>query len=293
MNLLASQLADGIADGAIYASLALALVFSYRSTSIVNFAQGEMAMLSAFTAWQLMAWGLGLFAAASISIGLSFVFGAVLYFCIVRPLSKANLLTVVSVLIGLYLALNSLAGFIWTYTIKPFPSFFPSGHVKLGFFNVAYETAGIVIVISAVLLVLYVLFEKTKIGLAMRGAASAPDSSVLVGVSVPVMLMIGWGIAAALGALSGILVAPRVFLNPTMMFGIIIYAFAAATLGGFDSMIGAIVGGLLVGVIENLVGTYVPWIGADLKVIVALVLIFATLLIKPDGLFGRRKVVRL
>lgn len=293
MNLLASQLADGIADGAIYASLALALVFSYRSTSIVNFAQGEMAMLSAFTAWQLMAWGLGLFAAASISIGLSFVFGAVLYFCIVRPLSKANLLTVVSVLIGLYLALNSLAGFIWTYTIKPFPSFFPSGHIKLGFFNVAYETAGIVIVISAVLLVLYVLFEKTKIGLAMRGAASAPDSSVLVGVSVPVMLMIGWGIAAALGALSGILVAPRVFLNPTMMFGIIIYAFAAATLGGFDSMIGAIVGGLLVGVIENLVGTYVPWIGADLKVIVALVLIFATLLIKPDGLFGRRKVVRL
>lgn len=293
MNLLFSQLADGIADGAIYASLALALVFSYRSTSIVNFAQGEMAMLSAFTAWQLMAWGLGLFAAAAISIGLSFVFGAVLYFCIVRPLTKANLLTVVSVLIGLYLALNSLAGFIWTYTIKPFPSFFPAGHLKIGSFGVAYETAGTVAIISAVLFVLYILFEKTKVGLAMRGAASAPDSSILVGVSVPVMLMIGWGIAAALGALSGILVAPRVFLNPTMMFGIIIYAFAAATLGGFDSMIGAIVGGLLVGVIENLVGTYVPWIGADLKVIVALVLIFATLLIKPDGLFGRRKVVRL
>lgn len=293
MNLLFSQLADGIADGAIYASLALALVFSYRSTSIVNFAQGEMAMLSAFTAWQLMAWGIGLFAAAAISIGLSFVFGAVLYFCIVRPLSKANLLTVVSVLIGLYLALNSLAGFIWTYTIKPFPSFFPAGHLKIGAFNVAYETAGTVAIISAVLFVLYILFEKTKVGLAMRGAASAPESSMLVGVSVPVMLMIGWGIAAALGALSGILVAPRVFLNPTMMFGIIIYAFAAATLGGFDSMIGAIVGGLLVGVIENLVGTYVPWIGADLKVIVALVLIFATLLIKPDGLFGRRKVVRL
>jgi len=293
MTLFASQIADGLADGAIYASLALALVFSYRSTGIVNFAQGEMAMLSAYVVWQLMDWGLPLVPAAVISIVISFIAGALLYGTIVKPLSKASLLTVVSVLIGLYLAFNSLAGFIWGYTIKSFPSLFPKTHIAIGSFSVSAETVGIVLVVGFVLLLLYFLFETTKIGLAMRGAASAPESAVLVGISVPVMLLIGWGIAAALGAMSGILVAPRVFLNPMMMFGVIIYAFAAATLGGFDSVVGAVVGGLLVGVVENLVGTYFPWIGADLKIIVALVLIFGTLLIKPDGLFGRKKVVRI
>jgi branched-chain amino acid transport system permease protein len=293
MTLLANQIADGLADGAIYASLALALVFSYRSTGIVNFAQGEMAMLSAYLVWQLMAWGMPLVPAVLVTIVVSFAVGALLYISIVQPLSKASLLTVVSILIGLYLALNSLAGFIWTYTIKAFPSLFPKAHLQLGGFSVSAETVGIIAVVGVTLLLLYLLFETTKIGLAMRGAASTPESAVLVGVSVPVMLLIGWGIAAALGALSGILVAPRVFLNPMMMFGVIIYAFAAATLGGFDSVIGAVVGGLLVGIVENLVGTYIPWIGPDLKIIVALVLIFGTLLIKPDGLFGRKKVVRL
>jgi branched-chain amino acid transport system permease protein len=293
MTLFLNQIADGLADGAIYASLALALVFSYRSTGIVNFAQGEMAMLSAYLAWQLMEWGLPLVPAAIISMLVSFVAGAPLYVTIVQLLSKASLLTVVSVLIGLYLALNSLAGFIWTYTIKSFPSLFPKAHLQLGAFSVSAETVGIVAVVGVTLLLLCLLIETTKIGLAMRGATSSPDSAVLVGVSVPAMLLIGWGIAAALGALSGILVAPRVFLNPTMMFGVIIYAFAAATLGGFDSVIGAVVGGLLVGITENLVGTYIPWIGPDLKIIVALILIFGTLLIKPDGLFGRKKVVRL
>ena len=293
MTLFLNQIADGLADGAIYASLALALVFSYRSTGIVNFAQGEMAMLSAYLAWQLMEWGLPLVPAAIISMLVSFVAGALLYVTIVQLLSKASLLTVVSVLIGLYLALNSLAGFIWTYAIKSFPSLFPKAHLQFGAFSVSAETVGIVAVVGVTLLLLCLLIETTKIGLAMRGATSSPDSAVLVGVSVPAMLLIGWGIAAALGALSGILVAPRVFLNPTMMFGVIIYAFAAATLGGFDSVIGAVVGGLLVGITENLVGTYIPWIGPDLKIIVALILIFGTLLIKPDGLFGRKKVVRL
>jgi branched-chain amino acid transport system permease protein len=293
MTLFANQIVDGLADGAIYASLALALVFSYRSTGIVNFAQGEMAMLSAYVVWQFMAFGMPMLPAAMISIIVSFVAGGLLYATLVKPLSKASLLTVVSVLIGLYLTLNSLGGLIWTYTIKPFPSFFPKGHLTIGSFSVSFETIGVIAVVCAVLLILYLLFENTKLGLAMRGAASTPDSAVLVGISVPAMLLIGWGIAAALGALSGILVAPRVFLNPTMMFGVIIYAFAAATLGGFNSVLGAVVGGFLVGVVENLVGTYIPWIGADLKIVVALVLIFGTLLIKPDGLFGRKQVVRL
>ena len=293
MTLFATQLVGGLADGAIYASLALALVFSYRSTGFINFAQGEMAMLSAYVVWQLMAWGLPLTPAVLVSLVVSFLGGALLYAVIVKPLSKASLLTVVSVLIGFYLAFNSLAGFIWTYTIKSFPSFFPKTHVTIGAFSASAETIGIVAVLLVVLAVLYLLFERTKLGLAMRGVASAPDSAVLVGISVPAMLLVGWGIAGVLGALSGILVAPRVFLNPSMMFGVIIYAFAAATLGGFDSILGAVVGGLLVGVVENLVGTYVPWIGPDLKIIVALVLIMGTLLIKPDGLFGRKRIVRI
>ena len=291
--LFANQIIDGLADGAIYASLALALAFSYRSTGIVNFAQGEMAMLSAYAVWQLMTWGIPLVPAVIISIAISFAVGAALYAGLVKPLSRANLLTVVSILIGLYLALNSLAGFLWTHSIKALPSLFPKAHVQIGPLSVSVETLGIIGVVATVLLLLYLLFERTKIGLAMRGAASAPDSAELVGVPVPAMLLIGWGIAASLGAMSGILVAPRVFLNPTMMFGVIIYAFAAATLGGFDSVIGAVVGGLLVGVVENLVGTYVPWIGPDLKIVVALILIFGTLLLKPDGLFGREKVARL
>lgn len=293
MTLLFSQIADGLADGAIYASLALALVFAYRSTGVVNFAQGEMAMLSTYLVWQLVAWGLPLLFSVLVSIVVSFGAGVLLYVVVVRPLSKADLLTVVSVLIGFYLALNSLAGFIWTYSIKAVPSFFPKTRLALGSMGISAGTIGTIAVVSFVVLLLFLLFERTKFGLAMRGAASMPDSAALVGVSVSMTLLVGWGIAGALGALSGILVAPRIFLSPMMMFGVIIYAFAAATLGGFDSVVGAIVGGLLVGVVENLVGTYVPWIGADLKVVVALVLIIGVLLIKPDGLFGRRKVVRL
>ncbi|MBN8973141.1 MAG: branched-chain amino acid ABC transporter permease, partial [Rhizobiales bacterium] len=174
MNLFASQIVDGLADGAIYASLALALVFSYRSTGIVNFAQGEMAMLSAYLVWQLMAWGMPLVPAALVSIVISFIAGALLYATIVKPLSHASLLTVVSVLIGLYLALNSLAGFLWTYTIKALPSLFPKAHLQLGSFTVSAETAGIIAVVGVVLLLLYLLFETTKVGLAMRGAASTP-----------------------------------------------------------------------------------------------------------------------
>lgn len=293
MTLFATQLVGGLADGAIYASLALALVFSYRATGFINFAQGEMAMLSAYVAWQMMAWGVPLAIAALVSLVVSFIAGALLYALIVKPLSKASLLTVVSVLIGFYLAFNSLAGFVWTYDIKSFPSFFPRTRLSIGAFGASAETLGIIATLLVVLALLYLLFERTKIGLAMRGVASAPESAVLVGISVPAMLLVGWGIAGALGALSGILVAPRVFLNPSMMFGVVIYAFAAATLGGFDSILGAVVGGLLVGVVENLVGTYVTWIGPDLKIIVALVLIMGTLLVRPDGLFGRKRIVRI
>jgi branched-chain amino acid transport system permease protein len=292
MNLFLQQLVEGIANGAIYGSLALALVFSFRSTNVVNFAQGEMATLSTYIAWQLLALGLPLAAAVSGSLILSGILGALTYLALVRLTAKAATLTVVSLLIGLYIAINSMMGYVWGHIIKPFPSMFPSGQWRLLGVAVSYETTGIVLVLGAVLLLLYLLLEKTRLGLGMRAAANAPENSSLVGIPVATMLMLGWAVASMLGALSGMLVAPKLFLNPHMMMGVIIYAFAAATLGGFDSILGAIVGGLVVGIAENLVATYVPFIGADLKIVVALALIFITLLVQPAGLFGRRRVQR-
>jgi branched-chain amino acid transport system permease protein len=292
MLLFFQQLIEGLMSGAIYASLALALVFSFRSTNVVNFAQGEMAMLSTFFAWQLVEWGLPVLAAMLASVVVSFVAGGLLYVIFVKPIARAPALTVVTVLIGLFIALNSLGGFVWGYLNRSFPSPFSGWKLQIGPLTLSGEFVGIVVVLLLTLLVLNLVFEHTRLGLAMRAAAAAPEQSRLVGIPVEWMLLAGWGVAAALGAIGGVLIAPRLFVSPGMMLGVIIYAFAAATLGGFDSVLGAVVGGLIVGVAENMAATFVPWIGADLKVVVALVVIFATLLVRPSGLFGRRSVVR-
>jgi branched-chain amino acid transport system permease protein len=292
MLLFLQQLIEGLMSGAIYASLALALVFSFRSTNVVNFAQGEMAMLSTFFAWQLIEWGVPTYAAMALSIVASFVGGGLLYIIFVKPIARAPALTVVTVLIGLFIALNSLGGFIWGYLNRAFPSPFGGWKLEFGPLTLSGEFVGIALILSATLLVLFVVFEHTRLGLAMRAAAAAPEQSRLVGIPVEWMLLAGWGVAAALGAIAGVLIAPRLFVSPGMMLVVVIYAFAAATLGGFDSVLGAVIGGLVVGVAENMAATYIPWIGADLKIVVALVIIFATLLVRPSGLFGRKNVVR-
>jgi branched-chain amino acid transport system permease protein len=292
MLLFLQQLIEGLMSGAIYASLALALVFSFRSTNVVNFAQGEMAMLSTYFAWQLLAWGVPLVPAMLLSVVVSFIGGGLMYVVFVKPIARAPALTVVTVLIGLFMALNSLGGFIWGYLNRAFPSPFQNWSLEFGALTLSGEFIGISLVLLLILLILYLVFEHTRLGLAMRAAAAAPEESRLVGIPVEWMLLSGWGVASALGAVAGVLIAPRLFVSPSMMLGVVIYAFAAATLGGFDSLLGAVIGGLVVGVSENLVSTYVPWIGSDLKVVVALVIIFATLLIRPSGLFGRRNVVR-
>jgi branched-chain amino acid transport system permease protein len=292
MLLFLQQLIEGLMSGAIYASLALALVFSFRSTNVVNFAQGEMAMLSTFFAWQLIEWGVPTYAAMALSIVASFVGGGLLYIIFVKPIARAPALTVVTVLIGLFIALNSLGGFIWGYLNRAFPSPFGGWKLEFGPLTLSGEFIGIALILTATLLVLFVVFEHTRLGLAMRAAAAAPEQSRLVGIPVEWMLLAGWGVAAALGAIAGVLIAPRLFVSPGMMLGVVIYAFAAATLGGFDSVLGAVVGGLVVGVAENMAATYIPWIGADLKIVVALVIIFATLLVRPSGLFGRKNVIR-
>jgi len=198
----------------------------------------------------------------------------------------------VIVTLGLFILLNSLAGWIWGFGNRSFPSLFGDSTFTLGGVRLTVESVAIVAVLLAVVGLLFLLFQRTKIGLAMRAAALNPESSGLVGVRVGRMLMLGWGLAAALGALAGVLVAPRLFLDVNLMGSVLIYAFAAAALGGFDSAIGAVVGGWVIGITENLAGTYVDFIGADLKILVPLAIIFVVLLVRPAGLFGRREVAR-
>ena len=196
------------------------------------------------------------------------------------------------VTLGLFILLNSLAGWIWGFGNRGFPSVFGDGATEVAGVRLSVESLGIVAVLLAVVGLLFLLFQRTKIGLAMRAAALSPASSQLVGIRVGRMLMLGWGLAAMLGALAGVLVAPRLFLDVNLMGGVLIYAFAAAALGGFDSPLGAVVGGWMIGVSENLAGTYVDFIGADLKILVPLGIIFVVLMVRPTGLFGTHEVAR-
>ena len=288
MHEFLQQVFSGLAAGAIYASVALALVMIYRSTDLVNFAQGEMAMFSTYIAWTLVNAGLPFWAAFIITLAVSFVGGMAIERVLIRPVENAPVLAAVVVTIGLLLIFNSLAGWIYSYTVQDFPSPFPDRPL----FGALITTRdlGVIAVTLIMLALLFIFFRFTSIGLAMRAAAQNPASARLCGIRVGRMLAIGWGLAAAIGATAGIMVAPVLFLDPNMMGGVLLYAFAGALLGGIGSPVGAVVGGLIVGVTENLVGTYL--IASQLKLTVALALIILVLVFRPNGLFGTAIVRR-
>jgi branched-chain amino acid transport system permease protein len=292
VDTLIQQIVSGLATGGIYGSVALALVMIYQATDVVNYAQGEMAMFSTYLAWSLLNAGLPYWVAFFATLAIAFVGGLLLERTLIRPVENAPVLTIVIVCIGLLVIFNSVAGWIYSYIQKPFPSPFPSKPIRVGNIYFGAHDLGALGVTLLVLAGLYVFFRFTTLGLAMRGAAQNPVSSRLCGIRVGWMLGVGWGLAALVGAVAGMMVAPIVFLDPNMMAGILIYAFASATLGGFTSPGGAVLGGLIVGVIENLVGTYVKFIGTELKLTVALALILIVLLVRPSGLFGRVTVHR-
>ena len=292
MDTLIQQIVSGLATGGIYGSVALALVMIYQATEVVNYAQGEMAMFSTYLAWTLLNAGLPYWVAFVATLAIAFVGGVLLERILIRPVENAPVLTIVIVCIGLLVILNSVAGWIYSYIQKPFPSPFPSKPIRVGNIYFGAHDLGALAVTLLVLAGLYVFFRFTTLGLAMRAAAQNPVSSRLCGIRVGWMLALGWGLAALVGAVAGMMVAPIVFLDPNMMAGILIYAFASATLGGFTSPGGAVLGGLIVGVIENLVGTYVKFIGTELKLTVALALILIVLVVRPSGLFGRAAVHR-
>ncbi len=300
MEQFLQQIASGLANGAIYACVALALVMIYVSTDHINFAQGEMAMFSTYLSWQLMTWGMSFWTAFVIAVALSFVLGVAIERIVLRPLHTAPVLSIIVVFIGLLAIFNSVAGAIWSYLIKEYPSPFPKSSFGIAGV-IGPHQLGVVLVTLVVLGLLFAFFRYTPLGLAMRAAAQNPQMARLVGVRVDWMLALGWGLAASVGAVAGIMVAHIVYLDPNMMGGILLYAFASALVGGISNPAGAVAGGFIVGVLENMVayagnqiekatGIYI--IGNGEKLTVALIIVIFVLTVKPAGLFGRVVVKR-
>ena len=291
MQLFLQQVLSGFATGAIYAIIALAVVMIYLAIDHLNFAQGEMATFSTFLAWQLIHWGWPYWAAFVAAVAISFVGGVAIDRVLFRPIRNAPILSQVVAFIALFSVLNSSDGEIWNFTIKSFPT--PFGTRPLfGSGLISTHQAGMIAVTLVMLALLYLFFRGSRLGLAMRAAAANPESARLVGIRVGWMVALGWGLSSAIGAVAGMLIAPVVFLDPNMMLGVLIYGFAGAVLGGLSSPGGAVFGGFAVGIIENLAGTYVPYVGQELKLTVALVVIVAVLMVRPAGIFGRVAVSR-
>jgi branched-chain amino acid transport system permease protein len=286
------QVLSGIASGGIYASLALALVLIYNAMGLVNFAQGEMAMFATFLAFTLIGHGMSYWIALPITILVAFAGGIVIQRVVIRPVERAPVLTLVIVTLGLATLINGLAGFLFGYLPRSFPSPFSVQTVDIFGAAASWQDLGVIAVSGVVLVLVFLMLQRTSVGLAMRAAAHNPEASRLLGIRVSWMLALGWGLASAVGAVSGIMVAPILYLEPNMMQTVIIYAFAAAVLGGIESPLGAVIGGLIVGVTVNLAGTYLPGVGGDLQLAVAFAIIIAVLVIRPNGLLGRRAMRR-
>ena len=286
------QIIGGLATGAIYATLALALVLINRATRVVNFAQGQMAVLSTYVAWALLQAGMSTGVAVASAVVLAIPLGAFLEHFAIRRVAKESPLVVIVVTIGLLILLNGIAGFIWSQEIKPFPSLFPAGAVRVAGLAVSLESVGIIAVLAVLVIALQLLFFRTRLGLAMRAVADNPESSALSGLNVNLLLMTGWGLAAAVGALAGCLVAPKVYLDPNMMNQVLVYALIAAVVGGLESPIGVVVAAGMIGVVENLAGTYLNFVGNDLQIAVPLLMMCAVLMWRPQGLFGRLEKTR-
>ncbi|WP_173922856.1 branched-chain amino acid ABC transporter permease [Agromyces sp. Marseille-P2726] len=283
---------DGLALGSVYAALALAIVLVNQSTGLINFSQGAMAVLSAYFAYVLIGWGFPTILAILGSIVVSFLLGAIVERLLIRRFEGGDPDTAVVVTIGLLTLFTGIAGWIWGYNNRQFPSLFPLETVDILGAVVSVRSIGTTLTIVGIMVVLQLLFQGTKLGLALRAVAINPSSAAYSGLPVGRLLMIGWGLAAALGAVAGALVAPALTLTPGMMDTALVYALAAVIIGGLNSPLGAVVAAWGIGVLENLAAVYVPFIGYDLKIAVPFIILFVVLLVRPQGLFGRKVVVR-
>ncbi len=285
---VAHVVVSGLATGSVYALMALALVIVYNATRTLNFAQGEMLMVSAFLAWAAHRAGAPLLAAVGLSLVGSALLAALVERGIIRRAIGATHWDVLIITVGLSLVLRALAGIVWTHDEFPFPALFSTRPVALGPVRVAPMSLGIIGASLGLMLALYLLFVRTRLGRAMRAVAQNPRAARLVGISVERIFTASWVLAAAVGALAGVLIAPVVFLS-TKMGVIVINGFTAAVLGGFGSMPGAVLGGMLLGVIENLAPLYLP---SGIRYAVPFLLLIAFLVVRPAGLLGRPRLRR-
>ena len=284
---------EGLALGSVYGSLALALVLVYRATHVINFAQGELAMLTTYIAWDLMNKGLSYWPAFAATLAIAFGLGTVLQVTLIRPVQHRSVIAVVIVTVGLFILIDGVVNWIWGGDFKSMKSPFGNGFFEVGGVTILHLYVGMMVVVLVSVVLVWALFRFTKLGLGMRAAAVRPAAAALVGVRVDSMLAIGWGLAALLGAVAGLMAEPsQIFLSPTFMQPILVYAFAAAVLGGLESPAGAVVGGLLIGVTLTLIVGYVPQIGSELQVPFVFAVLLLILLVMPTGLFGRREVRR-
>jgi branched-chain amino acid transport system permease protein len=294
-GLFVQRLVDGLARGSIYALLALALVVVFRGSGQLNFAQGEMGMFCAFVTSTLTLSGVPVWLSILLAMCVGFAMGVGIERIVVRPLEHKNPGGVLVAAIGLFLLINSSAIAIWGVDARGLPSVFPSDEdafFRLFGAAVRWERVGIFFTMIALLVLLWLLFTKTKVGLAMRAVANNQDSSKLVGIRVGRVLALGWGLSGAIGALGACLLAPQAGLTQALMLGPFILASAAAVLGGLDSPLGAVVGGLSIGLIEAMIIGYVGFLGGSMVVTVVFVIILGVLLFKPTGLFGSTRVER-
>jgi branched-chain amino acid transport system permease protein len=283
---------DGLSTGSIYGAIALAIVLVNQATGLINFAQGGMAVLAAYVAWWLTNHSVPLVLAILVSVVFAFLLGAVVERFLMRRFERGDPDTAVVVTIGLLTLITGICGWLWTYNNQQVRSLFPLDTVSFLGVSISVRSIGTTAVIVVAMVALQLLFVGTKLGLALRAVAINPQSAAFSGLPVGRLLMVGWGLAAALGAVAGALVAPQLTLTPGMLDGALVYALAAVILGGLTSPIGVVVAAWIIGVLENLAAVYVGFIGFDLKVAVPFVLIFVVLVVRPQGLFGRKTVVR-
>lgn len=318
MQLFLQRLFDGLDNGAIYAVVAVALVLIFKATTLINFAQGELAMFGTFIAYILavppedsllsysLGWAnydlgflpVGLLLSIAVAMALSALVGAAIERVLIRPFDPTDHLPVVLITLGIFLILNAIAGYLWNFNPRAFPSMFPNGSddfLGVGGARLRYSVIGTWAVIGAMGVVLWFILTKTKIGLAFRGVSSNTESARLVGVRVGRTLMFGWALAASFGTLGGSLVAPKLFIQPNMMATLLIFSFAAATIGGLDSLGGAVVGGIAIGLIQSLLVGYLGDYDSAfiiLSLAVAFIVILIVLWFRPSGLFGTARVER-
>jgi branched-chain amino acid transport system permease protein len=293
MHEFGEQLVNGIVDGCTYAALGLSLVVILKITRIGNFAQGSQALVAVYIVWSLWRAGVPLALAILISTVLSFILGALIYLLIVRRVDTAGVspYSPVILTLGLLSLLQYGAQAIWGSDALSFPAVFGTETVHIFGVATTRQALGTIAVLIVLCVLLYFFIEKSRLGTALRAVAENRLAAAALGVPVLAILALGWGIAAALGAICGSMVAPTLILQPEMMTTVLIYAFSGAVLGGMTSLPGAVLGCVLLGMIDDFVAAYVPAIGSSYSLIVAFIVIVVVLLIRPQGLMGKRELV--